>query len=283
MITSAILAPLILGTTVIMLGREFVMPSMVGAAALSMIPAACLGGLAMRYAASLPSRRALLTGAACGGVIFLGFAATIYMALFYARDSLTAEHVIFWVMASVGLTVIGCIVSAPMGFAFGLLFLVAFGPMKPRLQSPAQDTPAKAALASAVMLTIATAIAACAAARIGPSYTMFLETMFLEEILHITLAAWTRFLLFAGPLALSAIALALLGALEQRSLHRARSALLKGTHPEYTPGDIAPDVDAVPLSEADRKSANKRLLQRRDTSAYRGGEAHTASVYVGIS
>jgi hypothetical protein len=58
--------------------------------------------------------------------------------------------------------------------------------------------------------------------------------------------------------------------------------ILHGTHPEYYPGDIAPDEDAIPLTEADRRSANKRALMRRESSAYRGGEGNAVRVYVGV-
>lgn len=56
---------------------------------------------------------------------------------------------------------------------------------------------------------------------------------------------------------------------------------MNGTHPEYHPGDIAPEADAIPLTEADRKSAVKRVLMRRASNAYRG-DAGAINVYVGL-
>ncbi len=276
-ITSAILAPLMLGTTVIAMGRIFVTVEMLSAAALSMVPAACLGGLAMHYAAKLRSIRTLLTFAACGGVLFLGLASAICLAAVYAHEPLTAVHLLSLLMVLVMFAAYGCVVSAPVGFGFGLLFFTALGPMAPRLEHASQDTPAQAAFASARMLVCATLIASCATACIGPSYTLFLQ-----DVLHVSFAAWTRYVLVAGPLALSAAVFTVLGSLEKRALRRTRSALLNDTDPQFHLGEIAPGENAIPLTDADRMGARERLVQRRDASAYRDGAAHPIPIYVAL-
>lgn len=277
MITSAILAPLVLGTTVIAMGRIFVTVEMLSAAALAMVPAACLGGLSMHYAAKLRSIRSLLTFAACGGVLFLGLASAICLAAIYAHEPLTAAHLLSLLMVLVMFAACGCIVSAPVGFGFGLLFLTALGPMASRLTHAAQDTPAQAAFASARMLVCATLLASCASACIGPSYTLFLQ-----DVLHVSFAAWTRYVLFAGPLALSAAVFTLLGLLEARALQRTRSALLNDTDPQLHLAEMAPSENAIPLTDADRMGARERLVQRRDAGAYRDCAAHPIPIYVAL-
>ena len=101
---------------------------------------------------------------------------------------------------------------------------------------------------------------------------------------HLALdAPWLAFAVFPLPLALSAFVFELTSLLETRTILRLRNAILSGAHPEYHPGDIPPEEDATPLTELDRKSTDKRALVMRASSAYRGGEARSAGVYVGVS
>lgn len=282
MVASSILAPLVLGAVTLSIGSAFdgsgpgaISLKSLAAAALAMVPAALFGGFAMHRGASQRSESATIGWAVLGGVLFLG--AAIVCSACTSAQATELPRVPELMMLAVMMTGIGSILSAPAGFAFGLLFLIALSAVVARLDRPAEDTPAHAALASTAMLFVAAAVSLVPASAIEADYFRFVVTH-----LGAGIPAWTRFAVFTGPLALTALAFLLVGLSEKRTYYRARRAILRGTHPEYYPGDIAPDEDAVPLTEADRRRANKRTLMRRESSAYRGGEGDATRVYVGL-
>ena len=285
MITSAILAPLVLGAFSLWIGSmnwaegpplPGITVALLAVAMLAMIPAACLGGLAMHRGARLRSEASTVGWGLIGGVLFLGAAACCCALLSFDFANIPdLESALVGMGILILMTIIGSIVSAPMGLAFGVLFLSALRPLLSRLEHPAVDTPATAMRFSSRMLLVASTVAFLCAATIQAPIATFMHD-------HLGMdSCWFGLVVFPSPLAFSAFAFALVDLLETRALYRTRTAILAGNHSEYTPGDIAPDADAVPLTEADRKSANKRLLQRRDASAYRGGATQKATVYVG--
>lgn len=275
-IASAFLAPMILSTFWFALNSHNHGKGDIGsldlrvAAILAMIPAACLGGLAMHRGATLRSSACALRWALGGGVLFLG--ASVLCA--GVSTFLVGQSPDRWVVPfAICLPIVGSVVSAPMGIAFGILFLIGLEPLTRRLQRPAIDTPTSATLTSTLMLCVATGVAMlfAAANHVPVAHN------------HVALdAAWlARILLPALPM--STLAFAFVGLRETRALHRERSAILSGTHPEYLPGNIAPEEDATPLTERDRESGQKRLLVMRTPTAYRGGEARIPAVYVGVT
>lgn len=272
MITSAILAPLLLGTGVALLSRAHtdVAWDMVIAAVLLMFPAAGFGGYAMRRGAMARTDRLLLHSSALCGGLYLPVAILCAYLCTSSGGLRTELLVVGLVSALVGL------MSVPMGFALGLLFMSATSPVLKRLDHPAQDTPAAASISSATMLLIATLVAFGAAAMVADTYVAFLAR---EADLHAP--AWTCIALFTSPLALAAFLSLAIGAREARALERMRHAIVSGAHPEYYPGDIPSDEAATPLTERDRKSAKQRVLVARTAGAYRG-ESRTSPVFVGV-
>lgn len=275
-ITSCMLA-LILGTVMLALGSGFagdgsgsgVDIRSLGAAVLSMVPAGFFGGAAMHRGATRRNEGSALGWATLGGV---GFLSTSLICLLLATAN---GHLLEAMGLVIIVSAIGAIVSAPTGFAFGLLFLIALSPTRAHLETPAQDAPSQASRASAGMLIVAALVAAVCAASLEVPYVDFV----LDLGLHV--AAWTRFVVFVGPFLIALLPFAMVAAREERALEAHREAILRGTHPEYYPGDIAPDALAIPLTSADRESPNKRALIHRASSAYRGGEASQVSVYIG--
>jgi hypothetical protein len=287
MITSAFLAPLILGTFCRGIdsmvasdegsGPSAITVELLTGAVLAMIPAACLGGFAMYRGATKRSEAHTLGWATVGGVLFLGaalgcvvLASRVFTGTATHTDS-DSPAMLIWPLI---MMILGSIVSAPFGAAFGVLFLVAQNRVTLRLEHPSADTPASAMRNSAAMLLLASGVAGLCAIAVRIPVAVFLRS-------HLDLDAPWFAILLPAPLALSAVLFVLLGIQQTRSLHRTRQTILSGTHPEYYPGDIAPEEDAVPLTEADRRSANKRTLMRRESSAYRGGEGDAVRVYVG--
>ena len=275
MVASAWLAPIVLGMSTIVVGNVPMIHGTLLAAALSMLPAAALGGWAMHAGAKARSWKTTLAVATFGGVLFLAAATTAYLEVMIGAESV--GHGLGLMVVAALFACFGTVVSAPTGFAFGLLFLAALHPMTRALEAPAQDTPARAALASASLLTLSSVLAFLALLPIGQAYESFVQ-----GDLHLALGSWTRFPVLAGPLALAALAFALIGRFEKQAHQRTRRAIVEGLHAEYAPSELAPDVSAVPLTEFDRKSADLRVVLRRDVSAYRGDAGLDVRVYVGL-
>jgi len=286
MIASAILAPLILGSAMLAMGSlswEGGSPSgitveLLCTATLAMFPAACLGGLAMHRGAAMRNESSVLGWSVLSGVLFLGTSvccAALVDANFTVLPDLDA---MLLAMGAVLLTtLVGSIVSGPMGFAFGLLFLLALSPLTSRLTRPSIVTPADALRSGAVMLLVASGVALVCASTVQVHVAAFAHDQLALD------APWLAFAVFPVPLVLCAFVFELTSLLETRAVLRLRDAMLSDAHPEVHPGDISPEEDATPLTELDRKSTNKRLLVMRTSSAYRGGEAQSARVYVGVS
>lgn len=279
-ITSSMLAPLILGTVMLAMGSGLagdgsgsgsgVDVRSLGAAALSMVPAAFFGGAAMHRGATRRHEGATLGWATMGGVAFLS---TSLICLLLATAN---GHVLEAMGLIIVFSAIGAIVSAPSGFAFGLLFLIALSATRPRLEAPAQDAPSHASRASAGMLVVAALVAFLCADTLATPYVEFAR-----QTLGLHVAAWTRFVVFVGPFVSAAVVFASVAAREAWVLEAERQAILQGTHPEYYPGDIPPGASAIPLTVVDHASSNKRALIRRESTAYRGGETSDVSVYIG--
>ena len=209
MIASAFLAPLIFST--VWLGFDAMADSadegngpfgitvaLLIATTLAIIPAACLGGVAMHRGAKRRSQASAVGWAMVGGGLFLG--ASMLCIVLASLDGLPDSWFILIVMGVVFLiTVIGAIVSAPMGIAFGALFLIALHPMTLRLDDPSIDTPASAMRTSALMLLVATGVATLFAAAIHVPVATFAHN-------HLALdCAWIAVGVLPAPLALSTL------------------------------------------------------------------------------
>ena len=286
MIASAILAPLILSTFCLPLnglrdsnenyGPNGITVELLAAAVLAMVPAACLGGLAMHRGATSRNEASTLGWSVLGGVLFLGACVCCASISMIGADDSGPTGLEVLGLALL-FTTLGSIVSGPTGFAFGLLFLIALSPLTSRLARPSIVTPADATRGAAVLLLVASGVATICAAVVHVHVANFARD-------HLALdTPWLAFALFPLPLALSAFVFELKSLLETRTILRLRNAILSDAHPEYHPGDIPPEEDATPLTELDRKSTDKRVLVVRASSAYRGGEARSARVYVGVS
>jgi hypothetical protein len=272
-IVSGVLAPLLLGLAQLELGRLLERPhqsvEMDLLFALLMVPpAAWFGARAVRHGAAKGTNFALFACATGAGFLFSLTGALVH-ALMAHGASLGALRDVF------ARTCGGAFLSIPLGFMFGALFRIGVGPRMNLVLSPSQAAAAQAAVSCAGMLMVAAVFA--------HSFDVSALVLATHRLTGVKFDASTLLLWLSVPLALCAAPLLLLGMRELVSLHRARRAILRGTHPEYYPGDIAPDEDAIPLTEADRRSTNKRALMRRESSAYRGGEGDAVRVYVGAS
>lgn len=237
--------------------------------AIAALPVACGGGWVMHRAARQRSRLAL-SGASTLGCVLLALVTSMAIAVYAMCDS-NVDGGPLLIIAIIA----GVVFGTPMGLAFGLVFLSALAPALKHLEHPAQDTPAVASLASALMLMFATV----AAWAFASSFSGRLASL-LESAANLHIPARTCALLLTAPFALSALVGLAVGLLELRSLHRLRSAILNGTHPEYYPGDIPPDDNATPLTERDRLSAKRRLVIARTSGTYRDGTG--IPVFVGV-
>lgn len=286
MITSAILAPLVLGSVCLALGQmswdesgspNAITVEMLAAATLAMAPAACLGGFVMHRGATSRNEGAMLGWGALAGVLFLGacIGCAAIPAMISSDDSRATALDVLMIMLLA--TTIGSIVSAPMGFAFGLLFLIPLSPLTSRLAHPSTLTPADALCSGAVMLLVASGVALVCASTVQEPVAIFVQE-------HLALRApWLALALFPVPLALFACAFELQSLWETHTILRQRSAILSNTHAEYHPGEMEPGEGAIPFTELDRKAPKKRVLLQRSTSAYRGNNAAETSVYVGTA
>ena len=230
-------------------------------------PAAWFGARAVRHGTAQGTNFALFACATGAGFLFSLTGALVHALMVHGASLGAIGEVI-------SRTCGGAFLSIPLGFMFGALFRIGVGPRMNLVLSPSQAAPAQAALSCAGMLLVA----AVFAHSFDASALMFP----IHGLTGVKFDSSTLSLGLSVPLALSAAPLLPFGMRELLSLHRARRMILRGTHPEYYPGDIAPGEDAIPLTEADRRSANKRALMRRESSAYRGGEGDAVRVYVGV-
>lgn len=238
--------------------------------AIAALPVACGGGWVMRRAAQQRSRRALSGGSTIGCVLLVLVTAMSVAAYATHSTNVDGGRLIFVVF----IASVAC--GVPMGLAFALLFLSALAPVMKHLQQPAQDTPAVASITSAFMLMFATIAAWALASSLSGRLASLLESAASLQIPARTCAS-----LLTAPFALSTLVALAVGLLELGSLHRLRSAILSGTHPEYHPGEIPPDENATPLTERDRLSAKQRVVIARATGTYRS-ETRASAVFVGV-
>ncbi len=233
------------------------------------LPAAWLGLWSMRSGVQKGTNVALFSRATGAGLLFCFLSAFAHY--FFARNTFSTQSAAAALLPGL---CSGIFFGVHPGFAFGAVFRIGVGPRMNLVLAPSQAAPAQAAVSCAGMLMVA---AVLAHALDVSALVLPIHALIGMEPEPSTLSLW-----LSVPLALSAAPLLLFGMRELLSLHRARRMILHGTHPEYYPGDIAPDEDAIPLTEADRRSANKRALMRRESSAYRGGEGNAVRVYVGV-
>jgi hypothetical protein len=237
--------------------------SLFGTAFLSGFPAALIGAYAMHRAVMQRSENVLIGGA------LLAFASAAFS---YAV--LQSSSIVDGVLT--GLCAGSCF--GPVGLVASLLLSVPLTRLLPTLAAPSCEAASIALFESALPLGIMTVIAALAMLSASPSCEALFAGLDVTG-LGATCLAW---LVFVGPPACATLLGLVIGRREKRSRHLMRHAILSGTHPEYYPGDIAPGEDAIPLTETDRRSAKKRALMRRESSAYRGGEGNAVRVYVGV-
>lgn len=288
MLTSAVLAPLV---DELILGGFFsegyalTLRELVIYGAWAMLLSACIGGLVVHL--SLADRHALgpvadtLGLSALGGVVqcTLVLLAPAVMRL-VAAGSLAREAMALPVLGGT----VGAIVSAPMGLAFGAVFLLAVRPTQALLAAPTHAGPAQAWRHAARVLVIASALSALVAFFLEGTYC---QSLFLVVLPALDVAmpaqvdlAWTRLLLVPAPLALAATAAWLRGAWLTWRMTRTLAALRRGEHPRWVLAPSAttpPNAAIVPLREIDR--ASSFAVYERDADApYRGVAAGLALV-----
>jgi hypothetical protein len=168
----------------------------------------------------------------------------------------------------------GSIVSAPMGAAFGALFLVTTWPATRSLEAPSHDGPAWVAGASALQLTLAAGIAlALLHAAEGP-YCQALFVVALPSLgVHLPEGsdlAWTRHLL-ASPLVIGALLAFARGLWLELVLSRCAHALRRDVHPRWrkTATEASPQ-SVVPLLALERGRKLFEVVARDEAGPYRG-------------
>lgn len=267
-LASGLLAPLVLvASFAALFGPHNGSVGSLSGFAWSALPAALLGAHAVHRSHRNIGR--VLAWSALSGVLYLA------SALVLGSYTLGTANLLNTIALSLLLAVFGSVISAPTGFLFGLLFLLALTGQPQRLSRPSQDAPSEAAFAASRMLLVATVIACL--------FLLVLDVTEASSMLGLgpDVPPWVG-IAIPAPTALGSLLFALVGMHEKRANQALRHLIARGTHPEYYPGDIAPGEDAIPLTAEDRKHTPKRLLVRRDASAYRGGEG-SVQVYVGIA
>ncbi len=272
-VVSGVVAPLVLGVIEFVIAREVEEYERRRSLSIGMefvflllmvVPAAWLGARATRSGITAGTNVALFANATASGFVFLLLSALVHALLLYGF-TLGVALAVMSMMCGV------ILLGVPLGFAFGALLRVGLGLRMNAFHSPTQETPARSSISAALMLLIA--------ARIAWPLAMYLTHWLRQAVGEFDPEALP--LILTTPLLLWALVLLASGSRHLVALHRTRAAILSGTHPEYHPGDIAPEEDAIPLTEADRKSAVKRTLVRRASSAYRS-DSSAMNVYVGL-
>ena len=258
--------------------------------------AGLLGGLVMHLAVQKRSAAKLVRNACFGGVLFLTGTVVLHMALDGAHPRL-----VFGVGLFSG--TFGSVISAPCGFLFGLAMRSMFETANKHPEAPAQDSQLRVAQLVAWALLAAAGFSLLATWLVEGPYEVALshwlstgpvrppEGSFLRIIeghtqpVFVTpegsALAWTRFL-FAAPLALVAALLWAYTQLQAWKFQRERAAIRGRTHETWSISDLHAEDDAMPLTEADRRSTQKRLLEPLEGGLpYR--ETPHVRVYVGLA
>lgn len=288
MLCSAILAPLV---DELILGGFFsegyalTLRELVIYGVWAMLLAAAIGGLVVHL--SLADRHTLgpvadtLGLSAIGGVVqcTLVLLAPAVMRAF-AAGPLAREALALPVLGGT----VGAIVSAPMGLAFGGVFLLAVRPTQAMLAAPTHAAPAQAWRHAARVLVVASALAAVVAYFLEGTYCQSLFLVVLPA-LDVSLPdgtdlAWTRLLFVPAPLVLAAVAAWLASVWHTWRMTRTIASLRRGDHPRWVLAPSAttpPNAAIVPLREIDR--ASSFAVYERDADApYRGVAAGLALV-----
>ena len=240
------------------------------------VQAGALGALVAHLALrARPGMRVLATicVAAVGGVLQLSLVLLATLPAELARRGLGGLDELG--MAGV-LGAFGSVVSAPMGAAFGILFLLSVSPAARSIEAPSQDGPAWVDLAVAAQLAAATGLALAILAEVEGAYC---QALFVVALPSLGLAlpegsdvAWTRYLL-AAPLAMGALVSLARGLWELATIARCVRALRSDQHPRWRLSRVEASLGSVvPLLGRERA---KRLLEvvARESAPYRGGEA----------
>jgi hypothetical protein len=178
--------------------------------------------------------------------------------------------------------VMGAIVAAPMGLAFGGVFLVAVRPAQKLLAAPTHTGPTEAWRHAAFVLAIASVLAGVLAYVLEGTYCQSLFLVIAPALdVHVPTGsdlAWTRLVIVPAPLVLGALASFAWGTWLARRMKHTLTALRAGEHPGWVIAPIAQTSSPLlPLRDDDR--ASSFAVHARDESApYRAAPAALALV-----
>ena len=178
--------------------------------------------------------------------------------------------------------VMGAIVSAPVGLAFGGVFLVAVRPAQRLLAAPTHSGPAEAWRHAGLVLGIASVLAGVLAYFLEGTYCQSLFLVIVPALdVYVPIGsdlAWTRLVVVPAPLVLGALVSFAWGAGLSWRMTSTLAALRAGEHPRWVIAPLAQTSSRLaPLRDDDRTSSF--AVHARDQEApYRAAPAALALV-----
>ena len=225
---------------------------------------ALIGGSAVRVS--------LRTDSAANVVWVSILAGIVYLPLLFAGAVLPelVRHGLGDLLAMLGggvlITVIGAIVSGPAGFGFGLVFLAGLAPLRPSIESPTHELPARAHYAAAGLFGAAGASAFLLSLALTGSYCQMVFFVLLPalgmEAPPGTDIAWTCSVIVPAPFVSMTVAALARGAWLDRRVRLTVEALRRGDHPRWV------------LATATAGRARRELVPLREHDGERRGVAH---------
>ena len=292
-LTAAVLAPLVdwlLVEEVLRNGADPWLADVVASAVWAPVEAAVLGGVVALLALHVQARpwirvAATLGVAAVGGVLQLGL---VMLAALPGEVARRGVEGLEGLAGAVMFGTIGSIVSAPMGAAFGALFLLALAPAAWSSARPSHDGPAWVWLAGAALLAVGFAVSLVLLHHLEDPYCQALLVVSLPSLgVHLGDGwdlAWTRYLL-ASPLAAGSLLFVARSLWLHLALARSVVALRRDVHPRWRiagPTEVLSTDDVAPLfafaSRTEAGDAPLAVVAREATSPYRGQATPLASI-----
>jgi hypothetical protein len=176
------------------------------------------------------------------------------------------------------ITVVGAIVSGPAGFGFGLVFLAGLAPLRPSIDAPTHELPARAHYAAGGLFGAASASAFLLSLAMTGSYCQMIFFVLLPalgvEAPPGTDLAWTCFVVVPTPFVVLSLAALARGAWLDRRMRLTVAALRRGDHPRWTLATSTAGCarrELVPMREhdAERRPIAQAVLARDALTPYR--------------
>lgn len=178
---------------------------------------------------------------------------------------------------------LGAIVSGPVGFLFGLLFLLGIAPTRTHVDRLTHDAPVRAWRWAAVVLATSACLASALAAMLEGSYCQSLLLVLAPglgiDVPEGTDLAWTRYFAFSTPLLLASLGALARASFLARRIDRTVASLRRGDHPSWVLAPIdTRDAARLPLREDDLLGPALAVCERNSLDAYRDHVAPLALV-----